>query len=133
MTPRKNFPLFEDDESFLNEYGLTWETIIDGSQWVLLHSFSVPEGYNHSNVTAAIRLETGYPQTPLDMVYFHPPLSRNDQKPIPATSTPQIIEGKTYQRWSRHRTTSNPWRPREDNLENHIFLIEDWLEREFNQ
>ena len=59
-----------------------------------------------TTVTAAIRIETGYPNTELNMVYFFPALARMDGKPIGATDAPQPLDGKTYQRWSRHRTAA---------------------------
>lgn len=133
MALRREFNMLPEDEKFLNEYGLPWETVVDGSHWVLIHDFPTHEGYNHPSVTAAIRLETGYPQTALDMVYFFPALARTDRKPIGATQATQQIEGKTYQRWSRHRTPQNPWVAGRDNLGTHVILIEDWLEREFGR
>ena len=72
MTLRRQFELLPDDRQFLEEYGLPWETIVDGSQWVLVHEFPTHEGYNHPRVTAAVRMETGYPNTELNMVYFSP-------------------------------------------------------------
>jgi hypothetical protein len=100
---------------------------------VLIHNIPTPGGYDHAHVTVAIRLETGYPDTQLDMVYFHPGLARKDGQQIKATEATQALDGKTYQRWSRHRTPQNPWRPGRDDLGTHIFLIEDWLEREFEK
>ena len=130
MALRRDFELPPQDEQFLEQYR-NWETIADGSQWVLIHEFSTHEGYNHSHVTAAIRIETGYPYAQLDMVYFYPALARKDGRPIGATADNQVIDGKTYQRWSRHRTSKNPWKVGHDGLETHVFLIEDWLAREF--
>ncbi len=130
---KRQFELLPEDEQFLKEYGLAWEAVVDGSQWVLIHDLPTHQGYNHQKVTAAIRIETGYPNTKLDMVYFFPALARNDGRPIGATGSNQKIDGKTYQRWSRHRTDANPWKPGQDNLGTHIFLIEDWLQREFEK
>lgn len=130
---RRQFDLLPEDEQLLNDYGLPWETVVDGSQWVLIHDFPTHEGYNHKTVIAAIRLETGYPKTALDMVYFHPALARIDGRPIGATEALQQIAGVSYQRWSRHRTAQNPWRPTVDSLGTHIVLIEDWLQREFEK
>ena len=130
---RRQFDLLPEDEQLLNDYGLPWETVVDGSQWVLIHDFPTHEGYNHKTVIAAIRLETGYPNTALDMVYFHPALARTDGRPIGATQAVQQIAGVSYQRWSRHRTEQNPWRPTIDSLGTHIVLIEDWLQREFEK
>ena len=131
MGLRRDFDLLPQDQKFLEEYGLPWETIFDGSQWVLIHEFPTHEGYNHLRVTAAIRMETGYPNTELNMVYFFPALARRDGRTIGATQAQQVIDGKTYQRWSRHRTAQNPWSPGVDGVDTHVFLIEDWLVREF--
>ncbi len=133
MGLRRDFDLLPLDEKFLEEYGLPWETISDGSQWVLIHEFPTHDGYNHLRVTAAIRLETGYPNTELNMVYFFPALARKDGRAIGATKAKQAIDGKTYQRWSRHRTAENSWRVGFDGLETHVYLIEDWLAREFER
>jgi hypothetical protein len=133
MTLRRQFDLLPEDESFLKEYGLPWETIVDGSPWVLIHDFPTHEGYNHPRATVAIRLETGYPTSPLDMAYFCPALARMDSKPIGATNAEQQLDGKSYQRWSRHRTAQNPWKAGQDGLGSHVILIEDWLEREFRK
>jgi hypothetical protein len=131
MELRRQFGLLGQDVQFLEDYGLPWETIVDGSQWVLLHDFPVPEQYNCNCVITAIRMETGYPNAPLDMVYFYPPLERVDGEKIGAADVIQKVDGKDYQRWSRHRSEANPWKPGQDDLFSHITLIEDWLCREF--
>jgi hypothetical protein len=133
MTLRRQFDLSPEDTKFLDDYGRPWETIVDGSPWVLIHDFSAPPGYNHAKVTAAIRIETGYPNTELNMVYFFPALARRDGQAIKATEAQQTLDGKNYQRWSRHRTAQNPWKVGQDNIGSHVFLIEDWLEREFEK
>jgi hypothetical protein len=133
MSLRRQFELLAEDDQFLKEYGLPWETIVDGSPWVLIHDFPTRGNYNHASVTAAIRMETGYPNTPLDMVYFSPALARPDGRVIGATESIQLIDGKPFQRWSRHRTPQNPWVAGRDNLGTHVILIEDWLEREFRK
>jgi Prokaryotic E2 family E len=133
MALRRQFDLLPDDQRFLDEYGLSWETIADGSLWVLIHDFPTHEGYNHQRVTAAVRIETGYPKTELNMVYIFPALARKDGKTIGATNAKQQLDGKTFQRWSRHRTKENPWKIGRDNLGSHVILIEDWLSREFEK
>jgi hypothetical protein len=133
MGMRRQFKLSDPDVQFLDEYGLDWETISEGSQWVFMHRFPTGDGYNHAETTVAIRIQTGYPIAQLDMVYFHPPLARKDGKPIARTQTVQAIDGKSFQRWSRHRTAQNPWKPGFDSLETHVHLIEDWLQREFEK
>lgn len=134
MALRRRFELPEEDRAFLDGYGCQWETVIDGSHWLLLHDFpTICDGYNHETVTAAIRIETGYPKAALDMVYFHPAIARKDGQPIGATLATQAIEGKIFQRWSRHYTKENPWVIGEHSLETHIWAIEGWLMREFQK
>ena len=129
---RRDFDPLPQDRAFLDAYGLSWETILDDQgHWVLIHDFKTHEGYSHESVTVAIRLETGYPDAQLDMAYFHPALTRKDGQGIAKTEHIQTIGGVAYQRWSRHRTSANPWMPREDSLETHVLLVEDWLAREF--
>jgi hypothetical protein len=134
MSLRRQFELPEEDIHFLENYGCSWETIKDQSLWVLLHNFSTQrEGYNHKTVLAAIRIEPGYPGAALDMVYFHPSLERLDGQQIKQTQAQQIIDGKSFQRWSRHYTPANPYDKSEPNLGSHILTIEDWLIREFEK
>lgn len=128
---RRDFELPSDDQQFLDNYGLPWEAISDGPQWIQIHNFPLPEGFAQNTVTVAIRIEVGYPRVPLDMAYFYPAITRKDGRPIGATSASQPICGQVFQRWSRHRSRQNPWNPETDNLESHTILIEDWLEREF--
>jgi hypothetical protein len=133
MTLRRQFELLPGDRQFLEEYGLPWETIVDGSQWALVHDFPTHEGYNQPRVIAAVRIETGYPNTELNMVYFFPALARKDGRSIGAADAVQQLDGKPFQRWSRHRTGQNPWKIGRDNLGTHIILIEEWLAREFEK
>lgn len=133
MTLRRQFDLLPEDAQFLDDYGLPWETVVDGSQWVLIHDFPTFGPYNHASAIAAIRIETGYPSAALDMVYFYPPLMRQDGQRIGATDAVQALDGKSFQRWSRHRTGQNPWKPGLDSIGTHVFLIEDWLQREFEK
>jgi len=130
---RRQFMLPETDSTFLGTPGLRWETIIQNkSRWLIVHDFEPPEGYNHRRVFLAILISPGYPDTQLDMVYFSPALARLDGRVIGALST-TTLDGKTYQRWSRHRTGLNPWRPGEDDLSSHLELVKHWLERELGK
>lgn len=128
---RREFELLNDDLKFLDVSGFEWESIIDqGMLWIIIHDFPVIKGYNHDKVDVAIKIETGYPRAQLDMAYFYPALERLDNKLINATCF-QMIDGKQFQRWSRHRTGENPWREGIDDLSTHISLISFWFEQEF--
>jgi len=130
---RRQFQLPEEDIIFLNSLELPWETIVDqGMEWVIIQNYPVCLGYIIDNVTLAVKLETGYPRTPLDMAYFFPALQRKDGKGINAISV-QPIDGKLFQRWSRHRTPQNPWREGVDDLSTHLSLVSFWFEEEFKK
>jgi hypothetical protein len=130
---RRAAPALDQDRLFLDRYGLRWEIIVEGSTWILLHDFPLPAGYTSSVVTVAIRMESGYPITALDMMYVFPPIARTDGKAIVNANTMQALDGKQFQRWSRHRTAANPWVPGEDSLETHIYLIEEYFRAEFKR
>jgi hypothetical protein len=128
---RRQFNLPERDTLYLNTLGLPWETIgTQGVGHVLISDFPMPAGYTETTVTVALQIDVGYDDTQIDMAYFFPPIARSDGKVIGALAT-KVIDGKTFQRWSRHRTSANPWRPGEDYLGTHMALVEEWLTREF--
>lgn len=128
---RRQFQLPQDDVRYLEGLGLPWEAVLDGgSQWLLVHKWKVREGYNHGEVSLALLIPPSYSDSQIDMVYFNPGLSRVDGRSINALSSHTIL-GAEWQRWSRHRTGSNPWRPGEDDVASHLCLVDDWLGREF--
>jgi Prokaryotic E2 family E len=64
------------------------------------------------------------------MAYFNPPLSRTDGQAIPCVQAIEQLDGKSWQRWSRHRTGTSAWVPGVDNLERHFAYVQDWLSLE---
>ncbi|TWI06374.1 E2/UBC family protein [Aerolutibacter ruishenii] len=131
MTLRRDFTLPPADVEFLDAFGRPWETVTHGNGWVLIHDVPAPRpGYAIESYTMAIRIEPGYPMACLDMVYVYPALVRADGQPINATQVTQDIEGRSYQRWSRHYTAENPWIPGTDGLERHVLSAEQWFARE---
>lgn len=130
---RQQFDLPEGDREHLESRGVPWETLREGgSQWLLVHQLPIPDGYNASVVTAALMIPPSYPDAQIDMVYFHPHLARADGKAVP-NLTEQAIDGKTFQRWSRHRAGDDPWRVGVDDVGTHLVLVEEWLRREFRK
>lgn len=128
---RREFDLPEADRDHLDARGTPWETIVEqGVHWLLLHEFEIPPGYNHGRAIAALRIEDGYPSTQIDMVYFEPQLARSDGRTINNLSH-QRIDGRQFQRWSRHRTKANAWREGIDDVSAHLLLVRQWLKREF--
>jgi hypothetical protein len=127
---RRDFALPAEDMEWLEARGKPFELVTDGGILrVVVHEFAVPTGYDVDSVEANVRIESGYPDTQIDMVYFSPAMALASGKAIGALST-DSFDGKTWQRWSRHRTGTNPWRPGIDNLATHFALVHDWLERE---
>jgi hypothetical protein len=132
--PRRQFRLSESDEAFLDHLGFWWETLIDAQlRWLVIREFLLPAGYNRGTASVAIIIAPGYPPGPLDMAYFHPWLSRVDSRPIPCANTAQMIDGLSWQRWSRHRTAENPWIEGEDDLASHFHYMESWLANELQR
>jgi len=130
---RRDFALPEPDTEFLDASGLPWETIVEGEvRWVLISGYPVHAGYNHAHGALALELSPSYPDTQIDMVYFHPQLVRMDRKAI-AQVTERTIDGRPWQRWSRHRTAANPWRRGFDCIETHLLLVDEWLVRELRK
>lgn len=132
---RRHFQLPAEDSEYLENCGLQWETVTENrDRRVVLYGAPVPDGYNVTTVDINIRIVDGYPDTQIDMAYFYPYLARSDGKPIGAvltTATECSFDGKTWQRWSRHRSGANPWRPGLDNIETHMLLVKNWLQQEF--
>lgn len=121
---RRDFALPEDDTDELNGMGLEWETVRDpAGQWLLLHHIEFPTGYNHGRGSVAIQIPSNYPTAPLDMAYFHPHLARLDGQPLRQTDARQRIDGKDWQRWSRHYS----WIVGKHNICTHIVLVRHWL------
>jgi hypothetical protein len=130
---RREFRLPKLDENYLDGLGLPWETVKDaGLLWLLIENWQIVGGYNVSKVRIAVQIPGGYADAQIDMVYFSPALFRADRRPIAATSS-QAISGETYQRWSRHRSAANPWRPGIDDVSTHLTLVDEWLKRELTR
>ena len=130
---RRQFALPAEDIAWLESTGKNYELVAEGGVLrVVIHDFPVPPGYNVPAVSVSVRIEPGYPDTQLDMVYAFPHLVRIDGVGI-NNLTNQSIDGKVWQRWSRHRTAAAPWIPGQDNLERHYVYMLHWLAREVGQ
>jgi hypothetical protein len=125
---RQHFKLPEEDASQLIEGGSNWETVPDN--WLLVHGFPVPEGFNVRQASVAIRIPANYPTAALDMAYFHPALQLASGRQIPNVTANQQIDGKSWQQWSRHYTPEHPWVPGEYSVITHLALVRSWLDRE---
>src|SRR6266404_1805585 len=116
LTSRRQFSLPAEDLTWLEGLELNYELVSEsGGLRVVVYGLPVPAGYNVEKADVNVRIEPGYPDTQIDMAYFFPKLSRSDGRAIAAVCD-DTFDSKTWQRWSRHRTPANPWRPGVDNL-----------------
>ena len=123
----------EEARQFLDGRGLPWEAVTEGRVcWLVIHGYPLPAGYTAQTASLALQLPESYPATQIDMAYFHPHLARRDGVAIGQLSL-HGFDGKQWQQWSRHRTPANPWRPDSDNVETHLLLVDEWLDREFRR
>lgn len=130
---RRMFELPPEDIEFLEAKGFKWETIVEnGQQWLIIGDYPIPIEYNENKVALAINIVSGYPIAPLDMVYCFPQICRKDGKTINGLAS-HSLDGKNWQRWSRHRTAENPWHPGEDSICTHLLLVEEWFNRELHK
>lgn len=72
-----------------------------------------------------------YPASQIDMAYFSPALAKKSGRPIRAIAN-QLIDGKTFQRWSRHRAAGE-WTPGVDCVATHLCLVDNWLTRDLTK
>ncbi|WP_118194307.1 multiubiquitin domain-containing protein [Albibacterium indicum] len=125
MGVRKQFLLPAEDVETLKKMGLEWETITLGAHWVIIYDYPIPEGYNIRKADVALMIPPTYPATQIDMAYFYPALSKSNNRRIGAI-TNQGIDGRTFQRWSRHRQAGQ-WTPGVDCIATHLCLVDNWL------
>ncbi len=131
---RRDFALLDIDESFLDERFAHWETVIENQRrWLLIYGYHVPQGYSARRLTLALDVPPSYPGAQIDMFYVSPHLLLSNGQALACTETQEIVNGVTYQRWSRHRTTASEWRPDTDTVITHLALVESALAKEVQQ
>ncbi|MDX8494190.1 multiubiquitin domain-containing protein [Mesorhizobium sp. VK22B] len=131
VAAKRDFKLLPADEKGLAARELVWETVIEGGhQWLVIQSYPVPMGYNHSAVTMALEVPSSYPAAEIDMFYCSPHLERTNGRPIPQTQANATIGGTSFQRWSRHRGPASRWKPGLDNVLSHLALVDSALLQE---
>lgn len=128
---RREFHLLTGDESYLDDNHSDWETVVDGRRrWLLISDFELPAGYTVSTVMLSIEIPPTYPKAQLDMFYTDSPLALESGRAIAATQAHVMIEGKKFQRWSRHRGAASRWNPSTDSVATHLALVEGAILKE---
>ena len=100
---RRDFSLLAKDAAFLDRLGFEWDTIEDGRRWVVVRNYPLPSGYQVQRCSLAVDIPAGYPTSEIDMFYCDPPLRLSAGNEPACADARQRIEGRDYQRWSRHR------------------------------
>lgn len=130
-TLQRAFNLQDQDEIYLSQSALRLETIVEGGRrWAIIRGFSLPPGYREEMVDIAVEIPPTYPMAQLDMFYCYPALELETGVSIPQTQVRQNIEGRSYQRWSRHRQGTTSWNPAKDSIITHIAIILESITRE---
>jgi hypothetical protein len=133
QNPKRDFALPEVDVEYLKAKKFLWETIsLNNQKALIIYDYPVPSGYNVKIVTIALMIASGYPEAQIDMAYFTPDLKRNDGIGI-RSAEHHNLAGQTWQRWSRHRTAANKWRPGVDDLSSHLAYVDQWLTAELKR
>ncbi|MDC4974113.1 hypothetical protein OHW14_01405 [Acinetobacter baumannii] len=128
------FEVLQKDSEYLKQVFGDFRTIIDqGRRWLIVENYELPEGYSHKQITLAFEIPSLYPQAEIDMFYTCPRIYLPNGVTPSCTEVDQIIEGKIYQRWSRHRSQVSQWNPAIDSVVTHFSLIEESLLREVQQ
>ncbi len=131
-SPRRAFSLPAEDIEFLDSKSEEWEAVVEGqSRGILLPNFPLPPGLAPSHADLLVRVPQQYPVAQLDMYSLAPNVSRVDGKPIPKI-TQETFDGRTWQRWSRHRRPGQEWRVGIDGLATHLVFTQSALEAEGN-
>ncbi len=129
--PYRDFALPEGDAETLDASGLNWETVTEGGvNWLIVKGIRLPDTFVQEPTDVAYQIPSGYPTTGLDMAFFSPAVRRLDGRAIARTEATQPIRGCNWQRWSRHYTAANPWKPGDYSVMTHYLLCLAWLERE---
>lgn len=129
VVERRQFTLLSKDEAFLGQSGLHWEAVSEGRRWLIIQDYQLPQGYDVATCTIAIEIPTSYPSAQIDMFYCVPHLKLASGVIPPTTEHRETIDGKSFQRWSRHRP-DGVWSPVKDGVASHFGLIEESLCRE---
>lgn len=119
-----------DDEGFRLRGFEPRRVVEDNRQWLIFENYPLPNGLSPKAVAVALEIPPNYPRAEIDMFYCHPSVRRDDGVVIPQTNATERIEGRIYQRWSRHRGAQSRWDPRNDTVLTHLTLVDGALTTE---
>lgn len=116
------------DLSYLLDVGVDYGIEVEsGMTCVVLRSWPLPVGFNHSAVDLLLRLSPAYPDIPPDMWWFAPAVQTSTGTVLRNTDVYEHYLGRQWQRWSRH-LRPDQWRSGVDGLENYVALIRNEMQ-----
>lgn len=116
------------DRQYLDNRGLVFEEVSDGSQKaILFRQFQLPSSkYDVGQADILILLPYGYPDAPPDMFFLQPWVRLRQSNSYPRAADQQFtFNGQSWQRWSRHNAD---WRPGVDGIWTTLKRVEYSLE-----
>lgn len=132
MSLQRQFRLLPADESYLEAMGHRWETKLEPvfggepRRWLVIQDYVLPEGYSSEKVLLALEVPVGYPMAQIDMFYVLPGVALSSGTPIPNVEITAVINGHTFQGWSRHRS----WNPAIDSVITQLAMVDGCLHKE---
>lgn len=122
------FALLPSDDEGFRRRGFKPRRVVEGGRrWLIFDVYPLPKGLSPRAVAIALEIPPSYPRAEIDMFYCHPAVGRDDGGAIPQTEARETIEGRTYQRWSRHRGAQSRWDAKTDTVLTHLTLVDGAL------
>ena len=122
------FALLPSDDEGFRRRGFAPRRVEEGGRrWLIFEAYPLPKGLIPQAVAVALEIPPSYPRAEIDMFYCHPAVQRDDGRAIPQTEATETIEGRTYQRWSRHRGAQSRWDAKTDTVLTHLTLVDGAL------
>jgi hypothetical protein len=117
----------EADREYLERAGFAYRVFEEaGTLNVELLDFPLPDGLSARSANVLFRLAPSYSDTPPDMWWIIPHLTPVGGGTIPATEVIETVDGRSWQRWSRHLDPA-VWQSGIDGLESYIRLLRNEL------
>lgn len=119
--------LSESDLHYLDVKGFKYEVSAQGNEiHLVIRQFELPGHYVPKQCDLLLRLPPGYPNTNPDMFWTTPGIHLADGRPPVAAEVIELLDGKQWQRWSRH---NNAWRPGVDDIQTKLRAVRTELDK----
>jgi hypothetical protein len=119
--------LSESDLHYLDSKGFKYRVSAPSNEiHLVIGDFELPAHYVPRKCELLLKLPPGYPNTNPDMFWTTPGIRlANGGAPL-AADVIELLEGKQWQRWSRH---NNTWRPGVDDIQTKLRAVRTELDK----